>query len=164
MITINISLSEESIMDAISRLEDIKDRLDDGIEKTVSLLVHEGAMEAKAAYGDWGVDAAEFVEGTTGSIIVYGDMPLIAEFGAGDATINPATVFENSPTTPVYAGSYSLLEGSGEYWFSKAYTGRGFWHFAGKRYTEIEPKQGLAHAKAAILERGTRIAQEVIQL
>ena len=83
-------------------------------------------------------------------------MPLIAEFGAGDATLNPAQFFEHSPETDVFAGSYSLEQGTKEYWEW------GSWHFGGQLYTEVEPRQGLYKAKQHIIETATETAREVM--
>ena len=83
-------------------------------------------------------------------------MPLIAEFGAGDATID--VMFENYPGVDVYPGSYSEQVGSGEY----AATGK--WHFGGKEYTEVQPRGGLYNAKVFIKDNAAEIAKEVIKL
>ena len=153
---INISLSTESIAQAIRKLETVKENLADGLSETIDILTNEGAEIAQAAYGDWGVQATPVTEEAHGEIIVSGDMPLIAEFGAGQATM--PVMFENAPETPVYEGSYSELEGSQEYYKY------GSWHFAGKYYTEVPARHGLLDAKNFIIENSTQIAQEVIQL
>lgn len=154
--TIKVSLSTESIEQAIRKLGEARDNLDIGVNETVAILTNEGAEIAQTAYGDWGVQATPIPEEAHGEIIVSGDMPLIAEFGAGQATM--PVMFENSPSTPVYEGSYSQLEGSQEYYKY------GSWHFAGRYYTEVPARHGLLDAKNYIIENSTRIAQEVIQL
>ena len=154
--TINVSLSNESIAQAIRKLERVKENLEIGLGEAIAILTNEGAEIAQAAYGDWGVQATPITEETHGEIIVSGDMPLIAEFGAGQATM--PVMFENAPETPVYEGSYSELEGSQEYYKY------GSWHFAGRYYTEVPARHGLLDAKNYIVENGTQIAQEVIQL
>ena len=154
MININVSLSEESISKAIADISVYRDEiLQEGVEQVVDILTREGAEVAQAAYGDWGVEAVPMAEGTTGTIDVIGDMPLIAEFGAGQATM--PVMFENSPSTPVYEGSYSELEGSQEYYKY------GSWHFAGRYYTEVPARHGLLDAKNYIIEKSTEVAQEV---
>ena len=130
--------------------------LEDDVEQLVEILTNEGAEVAQTAYGDWGVQATPISDGTTGEIIVSGDMPLIAEFGAGQATM--PVMFENSPNTPVYEGSYSELEGSQEYYRF------GSWHFAGRYYTEVPARHGLLDAKQYIIANAQDIAREVIQL
>lgn len=154
--TINVSLSTESIVQAIRKLEMMKMNLEEGLSETIEILANEGAEIAQTAYGEWGIQATPFADETHGEIIISGDMPLIAEFGAGQATM--PVMFENSPSTPVYEGSYSELEGSQEYYKY------GSWHFGGKYYTEVPARHGLLDARNFILENGTQIAQEVIQL
>lgn len=159
--TIRIELSPQSINEAIRRLEMYKEDLEIGIRDIVEILANEGAGIAQAAYGNWGVQAVPSTEqgssgmSATGFIDVAGDMPLIAEFGAGDDTLDPATLFEHSPDTEVFPGSYSLLEGSQEYYRS------GVWHYGGQAYTEVFPRQGLHMAKEYIIQNSTEIAREV---
>ena len=152
---IKISLSTESIDKAIATLLDKKTEIEHNTEQLVEILTNEGAMIAQASYGDWAVMVKPETNGTTGKIVVDGDMPLIAEFGAGDTVINPSAMFENAPSTPVYPGSYSLLEGSREY------ATYGSWHFGGVKYTQVDPRMGLFGAKQYIINSSTEIAQEV---
>jgi len=155
-VTIHISLSTESIDRAIRKLEEVKENLEEGLHEVVEILTNEGAEVAQAAYGDWGVQATPITEEAHGEIIVSGDMPLIAEFGAGQATM--PVMFENAPMTPVYEGSYSEIEGSQEYYKY------GSWHFGGEYFTEVPARHGLLDAKNYIIDNSTNIAQEVIQL
>ena len=154
--TIRLSLSEESIQNAISKLTEYRERIEEGLTEVVQILTTEGAEVANAAYGDFGVEATPLVEGKLGTIIVAGDMPLIAEFGAGQATM--PVMFENEPETPVYEGSYSELEGSGEYFEY------GSWHFGGQYYTEVPARHGLLDAKQYIIGNSTEIAMGVFGL
>ena len=160
---IKISLSTESIHDALVTIRNAKLNLEDGISEFISILTNEGAEKAQVAYGEWGVQATPIAEETQGTIIVSGDMPLIAEFGAGDATLEPGQYFENEPSTEVFKGSYSLYVGSRQYWDSHL-KGQGRWYFAGEEYTEVKPRQGLYKAKTYIIEEAKNVAQEVIQL
>lgn len=153
--TIHMELSTESINHAIEQLEIFKTEMELDLQHTVEILTEVGAMVAQGAYGDWGVAAVPSTEEHHGYIDVMGDMPLIAEFGAGDTTLNPATMFENSPDTDVYPGSYSLEYGT------KEYATYGSWHFGGEKYTHVDPHMGLYSAKNYIIENSTRIAQEV---
>lgn len=152
---IHVSLSSESISDAIAKLYLYREEMEHGVEQLVEILTEEGADVAQAAYGDWGVEAVPIVEETHGYIDVNGDMPLIAEFGAGDATLDPGSLFEHVPTTDVFPGSYSLEVGSGEY------AEFGSWHFGGEKYTEVQPRQGLHMAKNYIIENYMQVVQEV---
>lgn len=151
---INISLSTESITAAVNQLMAVQENLDTGVEELVSILTNEGAEVAQAAYGDFPVQAVPITEGNKGEIIVAGDMPLIAEFGAGQATM--PVLFENSPATPVYEGSYSELEGTQEFYKY------GSWHFGGQYYTEVPARHGLLDAKQYIIEHSTETAIEVM--
>ena len=154
---ITVRLSDQSINRAIRRLRQAQDNLRWGVQDAVEILAKDGAEIANQAYGSMANATAYSTEEGTAIIAVTGETNLIAEFGAGDAT-DPATGFENKPDTPVYAGSYSELEGTGEY----ARTGQ--WHFGDRVYTEIPARRGLMSAKAFIIESSTDIAKEVINL
>ena len=155
MININLELSTESINHAVELLAEYQDYIEDGLEQVVDILTNEGAEIAQASYGDWGVAAVPSTDGSHGYIDVMGDMPLIAEFGAGDATLDPGSLFEGSTDTDVFPGSYSMEYGSGEY------AQYGSWHFGGRRYTEVAPRMGLYNAKQHIIENGLQIVLEV---
>ena len=156
---ISIRLSDASIRRAIRRLETAKQNLRFGIQDAVEILAQDGAGIANEAYGSMDANANAYSpEEGTANIAVSGKTNLIAEFGAGDATI-PGIGFENPPDTPTYAGSYSESEeGSG------MYADRGWWKFGGSIYTQIEPRMGLVRAKTFVIEEGTEIARKVIKL
>lgn len=155
--TINLVLSKQGIQSAIQRLQQAKENLEDGVRQTVEILTLEGAEIAQAADGEMAV-VTHSVMDNTGIISATGETNLIAEFGAGDTTISPSGLFEHEPDTEVFAGSYSLLEGSKEYYET------GKWHFGGREYTFVEARQGLLKAKEHIVNNGTQIAREVIKL
>ena len=152
---IKVSLSNESISKAIAQLLSYKEELEHNMEQLVEILTNEGAEIAQSSYGEWGVQATPLMDGSRGTIMVSGDMPLIAEFGAGDTVLNPSTLFENAPETSVYPGSYSIEEGT------KEYATYGSWHFGGEKYTQVEPRMGLFNAKNYIISNSTEIAKEV---
>lgn len=154
---ITVRLSDQSINRAIRRLRQAQNNLRWGVQDAIEILAKDGAEIANQAYGSMANATDYSTEEGTAIIAVTGETNLIAEFGAGDAT-EPATGFENKPDTPVYAGSYSELEGTGEY----ARTGQ--WHFGDRVYTEIPARRGLMSAKEFIIESSTDIAKEVIKL
>ncbi|MBP5442296.1 MAG: hypothetical protein J6Y60_03565 [Treponema sp.] len=156
--TINIPLSDDGIRNVINRIIKAKENLEIGVKDLVEALVDDGAEVARAADGSMADISTVMLTENSGTIIAGGDQPIIAEFGAGDATISPSGLFENEPDTPVYPGSYSELVGSGQY------AENGFWVFGGQRYTEVEPRQGLHEAKQYIEDSAESIAEEVIKL
>ena len=157
---LNIKLSTESINKAIHKLMVIKEYFDDDTGELVEILTNEGAAQAQAAYGDYPVAAVPLLPiDNTGVIMVVGDMPAIGEFGAGNATLYPAEFFETSELdAEVFPGSYSLYEGTMDYYFFK------HWKFGGKWYEEVRPHLGLYSAKMYLIEHSTEIAREVIRL
>ena len=152
---INVSLSSESIQSAIEELSFIGDQLDQGMKDVVDILTTEGAEKAQAAYGSMAT-VSTGIGDYEGVIVASGDAVVIAEFGAGDATM--PIMFENYVGVDVYPGAYSEQVGSGEY----AATGK--WHFGGNEYTEVEPRAGLLNAKLHIKDVAEQVVREVIQL
>ena len=156
--TINLVLSTDGINDAVRRLQNIKDNLQYGVEQTVDILAKNGTAIANLHYRGMADASYQMPDDHTAVISVGGNAPLIAEFGAGDATI-PGTGFENTPDTPTYPGSYSESdEGSG------MYAEYGWWRFGGRVYTEVPPRSGLLDAKDYIVTNGNSIAKGVIKL
>ena len=169
--TIHVLLSQGSIQYAIRRLQEAQENLKQGTADLVDTLVSDGADVANSAYGGmataWGQRDREEDGLIEGHIGVGGDPDtvIIAEFGAGDATI--PNEFENEiPGIEVYAGEYSKKKGSGEYASSLAASGgvTGTWHFGGRPYHEVEPRRGLAKAKAFIVVSADDFAEEMIHL
>ena len=152
--TINIKLDTQSIMCAILKLYDARRNMKEGLSETVEILVNEGALKAQSAYGEYPVIAKPDADWMKGEITVYGDMPMIAEFGAGDATLSGG--FENTPEE-ARRGSYSEQH-------ARQYSRWGYWEFGGERYEEIPPRHGLLDAKQYIIEKSTETAREVIKL
>ena len=148
---INVSLSTESIDSAIEELQAFAELLEEGTEQVVEILTNKGAEVAQVAYGDFPVEAVPIPDGKTGEIIVTGDMPAIAEFGAGDQTLSGG--FENTPAE-ARPGSYSEEH-------ARQYSRWGFWYFAGEPYTEVYPHHGLLDAKRYIMDNSTNVAREV---
>ena len=156
--TINIDLSTESIDNAIARLKVRKMHLEEDAEQLVEILTNDGAEVAQSAYGDFPVQATPMEVDKQGectfesAIVVSGDMPMIAEFGAGDATLSGG--FENTPEE-ARSGSYSELH-------AKQYSRWGFWYFGGEPYTEVPARHGLLDAKRHIISTATETAMEVM--
>lgn len=153
--TIEVSLSTESIQRAIRELQTVQDNIEREMGEVIDTLTQEGADVARQAIGS--MAAVDHVSiGNEGMIEVTGKGAVFQEFGAGDAVI--AYQFENPEPVPVYPGSYSELEGS------KQYAEHGEWHFGGRTYTEVPARHGLLNARKWIRQRSTEIAQEMIQL
>ena len=155
---IRIRLSHQSILNAIHKLNTANQNLRWSVADIAETLAEDGARIAQEAYGDMANVVAYMEDENVAKIATTGETNIIAEFGAGDATI-PGYGFENVPDTPTYAGAYSESdEGAG------MYAKYGWWKFGGKVYTEVEPRMGLVKAKTYIIETAEETAKEVIKL
>ena len=152
---INVRLSTESIDAATSKLLEIQDSLEFGVNDLVEVLAHDGALLAQSYFGSMAGVSYE-ADGGHGIISASGRAAGLAEFGAGDDTI--PVRFENDPDFDVYPGSYSEQVGS------RQYADHGRWFFGGRYYTKVSPRAGLYNAKVYIEENATEIAREVIKL
>ena len=160
---ITLELSTDGARDAINDLKNAKDYLQWDIEHLLEILAKDGADIAQIADGGMADVVGWLEDDHTAKIQATGDAPVIAEFGAGDATISPNGLFEGTPDVDVYPGSYSEQVGTQEYYLSNL-QGQGRWHWGGTVFTEIAPRQGMLKAKQYIIRECTDIAKGVIKL
>ena len=110
--------------------------------------------------------AAEEAKGYFGShITVYadenkaialGDYAIFQEFGAGAAVEDPFPGGSDM-TVRIEQGAYSD-EHEGEY----TRTGYQYWHFGGRKYTEVVPTHGMFHGMEKARAEAGNIAREVL--
>ena len=156
---INVKLDTASIGRAISKLKRVQRLFDDDCSGILDALATEGADEAQRNYGGWAVQAVPFpAQRGSAEIVVYGDMPAIAEFGAGDATQYPSDYFEStSLDSEVYPGSWSAGH-------AMEYAILGEWRFAGIWMNKVEPHLGLYQAKVYLIENCADIVKEAMDI
>lgn len=158
--TINIDLSVSSINKAIKQLEKYQSSLEEKTSRLVDILTDGGAEMAKYAFGSWG-NVDKISEDGTGIIEATGENIIIAEFGAGMATMEDHPLAENAPVD-VYRWSYSEQVGSGEgYQNALENDGNGWWHFGGRRYERVEPRHGMLDARDYIVNNVESKARQV---
>ena len=161
--TINISLSTESIAAAIRQLRTVEENLRWGLSETIDILVKEGAQIAQAADGKMATVIGQKDDELSGRIIATGEAPIIAEFGAGYATMEDHPFAGKAPV-PIEVGSYSRENDGLFYWSDYANPGEGYWYFGGQEYDRVEPRHGLLDAHDHIVSHAAEIAREVIKL
>lgn len=161
--TININLSTESIAAAIRQLQTVKENLQWGLSEAVDILLKEGAQEAQAAYGGMASVTETKDSETSGRITATGDAVIIAEFGAGYATMEDHPFAGKAPV-PIEVGSYSRENDGLFYWSDYANPGEGYWYFGGQPYNRVEPRHGLLNANYHIVNQAAEILKEVIKL
>lgn len=162
---ISFDLSPEGIQKAIDRLNDVKENLEIGMNDLVEVLAQDGALEANKAYGRMASAAYVPESMTSAKIVATGDQAIIAEFGAGYATMENHPFAAKAPV-PIEPTSYSRAQFPyGLFYITDdLMPGEGYWFFGGKEYDRVEPRHGLLNAYEYILQNSTRIAKEVIKL
>lgn len=163
--TINIKLSEKDIESAIRRLQGMRDNLDADVQQAVDILAKEGAMEAQLAYGHMVTAEPKSISETESQIVVEGgDKAIIAEFGAGYATMEYHPFAKNAPV-PIEVASYAKAQ----YPYGLFYItndllpGEGYWFFGGQEYDRVQPRHGLLNAYDYLMQNATEIVSEVIK-
>ena len=151
--TIRIDLSESSINKAIKQLEKYQKSLEEKTSRLVDILTDGEAEMAKFAFSGWG-NVDKISEDGTGIIEVSGDHIIIAEFGAGLATMESHPLAQNAPVD-VYKWSYSEQVGSGEGFLTE------MWHFGGATYVAVEPRHGMLDARDYIVNNVESKARQV---
>ena len=162
MMTINVTLSKESIQNAIRQLEQVKKNIRDGVEDLVDMLCQHGGQVAQAAYGHM-ASAEGHGEGFTGTITAYGEDVIIAEFGAGFDTMMDHPMAANAPVN-VAVGEYSR-QNHGQFWQMLITNAENpHWRFGGRDYDRVPARHGLLDAEEYIIEHAPEYGAECIRL
>ena len=159
----DLKLDPREISHLIGQLDKLT--ISDPVE-LVSILCQDGAEVANLAYGrmakaEGHIESNEdgIVEGKIVATSSNEDVLLIAEFGAGDATLYPGQFFETHELdADVFPGAYSLFKGTRDYY------NFGHWKFGGKWFTEVAPRHGMFNAKLFIKDSYADVARKVMQI
>ena len=163
---ISLKLSDSSIRNAIRQLTDVKENLKYSVNDIVETLAYDGALVAQAAYGS--MAKAEMQPDTMNQskiVVSGGDKAIIAEFGAGYATMEYHPFAKNAPV-PIRVASYAEAQYPyGLFYITNdLYPGEGYWIFGGNYFDRVQPRHGLLNAHDYIMENSTKIAKEVTKL
>jgi len=88
-------------------------------------------------------------------IVAEGEDVLFIEFGAGDAAGSDNGLYDAVPSV-ARPGSWSETH-------AQMYSRYGFWYFAGKKLTEVQPHPAFYYAYEAMVQAIPRIAEEVFR-
>lgn len=174
--TVTLRLSTDSINQAIRQLTNARDDFNYAVHDLVESLAYDGAEVAEAAYGGMVHAAAMPSEMTEAKIVVPGgDRAIIAEFGAGYATMEYHPFAKNAPV-PIKVASYSYAQYPiGLFAVTNdLYPGEGYWIFGRTKavkgftdpiyYDRVEPRHGLLNAYDYINEHYLRVWKEVSKI
>lgn len=171
--TIDINLSTEKISRAISELKQAKEDLDFAVNDLVEVLAYDGAGVAQEAYGGMATAKASPEDINQAKIVASGEAAIIAEFGAGYATMEYHPFAKNAPV-PIEVGSFSRSKfPRGLFAVTDSiHPGEGYWIF-GRRlsntsgftdpvyYDRIQPRHGLLNAYDYIIQNYLKVWKEV---
>lgn len=167
---ISIQLSDESIKNAIRKLNAVQEHLDWGLHDAVEILAKDGATEAQSAFRSRATVNHTMRDETTAVITATGDEIIIAEFGAGYGTVEDHPLAKNAPV-PIKTASYSeknfrenRLHGGMFYISDMVNPGEGYWFFGGHEYHEVPAHLGMWRAWTYIRDNCGKVMSEVIKL
>lgn len=164
--TLSLNLSTASINKAIRQLTKASDDLNYAVNDLVESLAYDGAEVAQSAYGNMAAATAQSESMTQAKIVASGgDQAIIAEFGAGYATMEYHPFAKNAPV-PIEPTSYSRDQYPyGLFYISDSVNpGEGYWFFGGKEYDRVQPRHGLLNAYDYINEHYLEIWKEVSRI
>lgn len=161
MTEIRVSLDQKSIEKAIKQLRYMAEDLEERTNKAVELLTIHGKAAAHAEYGNR-LDVDWEAKDGVGKIIATGDKAIIAEFGAGFATMEYHPMADNAPVD-IKVGSYSREHGGLFAALLDAGAPDPYWMFGGKEYRQVQPKPGMLAARNYIMYWYEDIVREVLE-
>ena len=163
--TIDISLSPESVARAVDLLKEAYGNFTSGVQQAVEVLAKDGAEEAKAAFGKMASVEPVSDSETEARIVATGEAVIIAEFGAGYATMEYHPFADKAPV-PIEVASYSREQYPyGLFYISdQVNPGEGYWFFGGREYDRVQPRHGLLNAYDYLMQNAGEIVSEVIKL
>lgn len=160
--TINLELSKSGIQKAIKDLQNYSNSIDEKMQTLATELCKVGVPVVIVHYVDGftegNSDCNIEIEPTEHGCVLRarGNDVCFLEFGGGVTTaIYDGEGQEGLP--PVYPGSWSESEGTGQF------AEKGFWFYGGKKYDGIEAKLGLYYASIEMRNRAVETARRVFK-
>jgi len=154
------ALDPESIDNAIREIERYKNSLQSKVEEILSQLAVMGMEVVDYAYGgnDEEYEISCIVNGNNAMIIAEGSEVVFLEFGTGVYTEDHTYEMETEGLPPIFAGSYSQTEGTGQF-----RAGHEYWYYNHKRYVGSIPMRGFYMASKEIREQAVQVAIKVFK-
>jgi len=155
---IKITLDSESIDNAIKKIDRYKNSLQKKAEEVLSQLAVMGMEVVNYAYGDEEYEISCIVNGNNAMIIAEGSEVVFLEFGTGVYTEDHTYEMETEGLPPIFAGSYSQTEGSGQF-----RAGHEYWYYNHRKYVGSIPLRGFYMASKEIKEQAVNVAIKVFK-
>ena len=158
-IRVNIS-DPQSVTNAVTKIKDYEKKLDSKIKEVLTRLAKMGTRLVDFHYA--GGEGTEYevtcvVNGNNAMIIAEGDDVVFLEFGAGFGTYDHLEEMEASGLPPIYPGSWSETEGSGQF------ANKFYWYWNRTKYTRVTATEGFYFASEAIKEEAVNEAIKVFK-
>lgn len=153
-------LDPDSIDDAIRKIDRYKKTIEEKAQEVLSQLAVMGMQIVDYAYGgnDEEYEISCVVNGNNAMIIAEGSEVVFLEFGTGVYTEDHTYEMETEGLPPIFAGSYSQIEGSGQF-----RAGHEYWYYNHKKYVGSIPMRGFYMASKEIKEQAVEMAIKVFK-
>ena len=153
-------LEIETIDEAIKAINDYSKTLKPKAKEIATRLSEIGKQVVDFSYSQSGEDyyLTCITKGNSSMIIAEGDNVLFIEFGTGVYTNGDTYEMETEGLPPIYAGSYSQLEGQGHFTPEHPY-----WYYGGVRYEGTIQLSGFYFASKEIKQQAVEVAKKVFK-
>jgi len=158
-IRVNIS-NPDSIKNAVDKITAYEKKLDEKIKTVLTRLAKMGTQLVDYHFSSG--EGTEFevtcvVNGNNAMIIAEGDDVVFLEFGAGFGTDDHTDGMETSGLPPIYPGSWSETEGTGQF------IRKGYWYWNKQKYTSVTSTKGFYFASKEIKDQAVDVAIKVFK-
>lgn len=144
----------QSVDAALKEVKAIQKSFDKKVSKFMDECVKIVENAARKGYGGDVDVKAEKVGDNEWAIVASHEAVIFFEFGAGDATNEPANRYAGEMDFPVEKGSWSREH-------AQEYSTKGEWWFGGRPYKKIEQRAGMQKAYDAIESQWQEVAKEI---
>ena len=154
------ALNPDSIAEAIAKIRAYESSLERKANEIAERLANLGAQVVEYAYqgSEDEYEVSCITNGNSSMIIAEGDGVIFLEFGTGVYTEDHTYEMESEGLPPIFAGSYSQTEGTGQF-----RPGHEYWYHDHTRYVGTIPMRGFYMASKEIQEQAVEIAKKVFK-
>ena len=154
--------SKESVENAITQIKTYRDTIEPKVNEILSQLTALGGQIVEYQYyspnAEYDTEVSCIVNGNSSMIIAEGLNVMFLEFGTGIYTEDNSEEMESEGLPPIFAGSYSQSEGTGQFRPDHQY-----WYYNRVKYAGTLPTHGFYFASKEIKKQAVEIAKKVFK-
>lgn len=152
----------ESIDNAIAKVNAYKKTIEPKVKEILTQITAIGGQIVEYQYysanEEIEAEVSCIVNGNSSMIIAEGHNVMFLEFGTGIYTEDNSEEMESEGLPPIFAGSFSQSEGTGQFRPDHQY-----WYYNRKKYAGTLPTHGFYFASKEIQKQAVEIAKKVFK-